>query len=179
MSKRVIGILIAGSLIILGGFFFLPHESPSLRLAEITKAQSTVNTLAVAFRAYFTEYGHWPSTSGEIMMVNSNVLNLLTGVDVVDLNGGKDLLRGNPRKLSFFEYKKTDLDAAGNLVDPWRNPYFFKVDATYVNSITNPFIATPTLIPQGVIVWSAGPDGKFSSTAGEKVGVNKDNIKSW
>jgi prepilin-type N-terminal cleavage/methylation domain-containing protein len=155
---------------ILVGLLF-PAIRVALQKADNTKAQSTVNTLGVAFRAYFTEYGRWPVTVGTTMVVDSNTVSLLTGSDVTTAP-----FNGNARKLSFFEYKSTDLNSTNALVDPWRSPYYYRVDATYVNSTTNPF--TSALIPQGVIVWSLGSDGSFTAGS-ESVAPNKDNIKSW
>jgi prepilin-type N-terminal cleavage/methylation domain-containing protein len=160
---------------ILVGLLF-PAIRVALQKADNTRAQSVVNTLGVAFRAYFTEYGRWPAQrDGATMIMDSNTVALLTGSDVAT-SPANGALNGNPRKLSFFEYKSTDLNSTNALVDPWRNPYYFRVDATYVNSVTNPF--TSALIPQGVIVWSLGSDGSFTSGS-ESVTPNKDNIKSW
>jgi type II secretory pathway pseudopilin PulG len=165
--------ILLGILAVLAGLILPPIRSAQ-KFADITRAQATVNTLGVAFRAYFTEYGRWPTTSGSTMVMDSNTISLLTGSDVTT-----PPMEGNWRKKTFLEYKSTDLNRTNALVDPWRHPYYYRVDATYVNSVTNPFSSTTTLIPLGVIVWSMGPDGKSSASAGEEAGVNKDNIKSW
>jgi hypothetical protein len=69
-----------------------------------------------------------------------------------------------------------------NFRDPWGNYFNITFDLNYDNQVNDPVYG---LIPGSVLVWSAGPDGKFESpavpspAAAESLQVNKDNIKHW
>jgi prepilin-type N-terminal cleavage/methylation domain-containing protein len=159
---------------ILIGLLF-PAIRVALQKAEISKGQATVTTLGVAFRAYFTEYGRWPVSVGTNRGLDSLMLSLLTGsnLTVAPFNG-------NPRGLSFFEYKSSETGAVSGVVyllDPWRQPFYYCVDAAYANQLTNPF-APPAFIRQGVLIWSGGPNATWNAL-GETNQINKDNLKSW
>jgi type II secretory pathway pseudopilin PulG len=72
----VIGIL-AGML--------LPVLGKARERAKIAKAQTAINGLATAFKAYYTEYGKWPiayaAPAAEDFIVDHNVIALLSGQD--------------------------------------------------------------------------------------------------
>ncbi|HUI08252.1 MAG TPA: type II secretion system protein [Verrucomicrobiae bacterium] len=178
-----------------------PAIKNSIRHAEIRKAQLAITELQTAFKAYYTEYGKWPATSlttgGGIMCTTNWMVALLRGENKT----GQDLAmagvqyNGNPRQIVFMEFKNEDLviDAANNvtnLVDPWKGLYEFTFDITYSGVSQNPFeqsLLPPNqkVVHSDVLVWSKGPDGQesslFSTTtpAGDGVGVNEDNVKSW
>jgi prepilin-type N-terminal cleavage/methylation domain-containing protein len=91
--------------------------------------------------------------------------------------------------------------------DPWGNPYIISMDLNYdeqckdavycldnvsggsagvnsnpsLNGLTNPDTTKHDnyQFHGKVMVWSAGPDRKISSTTAANQGVNKDNIVSW
>jgi prepilin-type N-terminal cleavage/methylation domain-containing protein len=89
--------------------------------------------------------------------------------------------------------------------DPWGTPYIISVDANFDEKCRDAFYGLRAVSQSNgqighnglinskdtggngdnfeysgvVMVWSAGPDGKFSATANAKTGVNKDNILSW
>jgi prepilin-type N-terminal cleavage/methylation domain-containing protein len=97
------------------------------------------------------------------------------------------------------------VDNTGVYRDPWGNPYIITVDADYdeqcsdliytrlsvsqnsgtagYNGLSNTNSATPNtdnfLYHGKVMVWSAGPDKKYSFGDKANQGVNKDNILSW
>lgn len=133
----IIGILAA---------LLLPALQFVIRKAEVARAQTAVYGLATAFKAYFTEYGKWPSTSGSAMPVTT---------DLIDPNGA-----GNPRKIVFYDFPTKDLNGTTYL-DPWKNPYQVQFDSTYSGSITLPDGSGSSTA--GVIIWSYGPTG--SNTA--------------
>jgi len=64
--------------------------------------------------------------------------------------------------------------------DPWGNPYIVTFDLNYDNQVNDPVYGT---VPGSVLVWSAGPDGKFRAPGAgvdpETLAENKDNIKHW
>ena len=97
------------------------------------------------------------------------------------------------------------VDNAGVYRDPWGNPYIITVDADYddkcsdllyslqnvsqngsgvdgFNGLSNPDYATKPdnfLYHGKVMVWSAGPDKKYSKSDKSNQGDNKDNVLSW
>ena len=99
------------------------------------------------------------------------------------------------------------VDNAGIYRDPWGNPYVITMDTDYdeqtsdllytllnvsqngvgntagFNGLSNTNSVNPNtdnfLYHGKVMVWSAGPDKKYSSTDKSNAGVNKDNILSW
>ncbi|MDP3850899.1 MAG: type II secretion system protein GspG [Luteolibacter sp.] len=68
--------------------------------------QREIEVLMNILEAYRREFGAFPA--GED---NAQVLNALAG--------------GNPQRIWFFPRPHPRLDAAGNLLDSWGNPYFF------------------------------------------------------
>ncbi len=76
--------------------------------------------------------------------------------------------------------------------DPWGNFYVIAFDLNYDNKVTVPdtgpnadpgFSRYPSInIQRSVIVWSKGPDGQAEDRAlnnSDRLGFNKDNIRSW
>ena len=96
------------------------------------------------------------------------------------------------------------VDNTGIYRDPWGNPYMISMDLSYddqcsdllysrqsvsqssgstgFNGLLNPNLvgnANDFLFHGKVMVWSAGPDKKYSSVDKANQGDNKDNILSW
>lgn len=75
--------------------------------------------------------------------------------------------------------------------DPWGHPYIVSIDLDYDSRVLDPFSKVPAtdanarFIPQAVIAWSLGPDGRADLTQPPSrppttgLFVNKDNIYSW
>jgi prepilin-type N-terminal cleavage/methylation domain-containing protein len=181
-----------------------PAIKSALLKAEITKAQSGITNISIALRSYYTEYGKWPISDtrgpGWNYVVDANMALLLSGSNVVNSPGNtfvptqesngnaspspQATFQGNPRSIAFLQFKQSDLgnspSCVGCYLDPWKKPYYFALDLNYANVVQDPFVPTPFLmITNGFLVWSDGPDNQESATAGEGVGVNKDNVKSW
>jgi hypothetical protein len=53
----------------------------------------------------------------------------------------------------------------GQFYDPWQTPYNVTIDGDYNNQVTNPYGnsggAGPNPVPQGVIAWSLGKNGRL------------------
>ena len=175
-----------------------PAVKSSMLKAETTKAQTAMSGLSHAFRSYYTEYGKWPvsdSVNNINYFVDGNLVALLSGQDITvaptkDTGGTSGKLEGNPRKIVFLEFKQADLGTIttcqGCFMDPWKQPYHYRLDVLYANSIPNPFDSSRPAITNGFLVWSAGPDGQQDPNCGDPPGpynttpcVNKDNVKSW
>ena len=99
------------------------------------------------------------------------------------------------------------IDNNGVYRDPWGNPYIISMDLNYDEQTADAFYSHQTVSQltsgsQGgynglfntnsaspntdsfqfhgkVMVWSAGPDGKFDSGITANAGLNKDNVISW
>lgn len=105
----------------------------------------------------------------------------------------------NPKRHAFLTLKLAPTTTSpgfgqdGIFRDPWGNPYLISLDMNFNNETFDGFYAhlrkkkgiTPEL-PQTVLVWSFGPDGKVDpdwntgmDAAGRGLGANKDNILSW
>jgi len=124
-----------------------------------------------------------------------------TGADTVD----KDHVK-NPKKIRFLNANmvaEDNLPGVGpDLVyrDPWGNPYIITLDLNYdgnardalyrldsvsnggINGLVKPepgTVANTWELRSPVMVWSAGPDGKFDPNEKADQGVNRDNILSW
>lgn len=188
---------------VLAGLLF-PAIKNSLLKAEAAKAQAGIAGLQTAFRSYYTEYGKWPASESDptkpTIYVSSKLLGILKGQDVQGpVGGGTDAnvlsvtYNGNPRHVTFLEFKAADLNVVSvnvtNFIDPWKGVYRCRFDSDYDNQVPNPFLtpAPPaTLLTVGFLIWSAGPDGQDDPTCGDPPGpyvttpcVNKDNVKSW
>ncbi len=179
--KKVEFVLICLVFAILAGFFF---PAPSCGPVDTKKphAETTVQNLKNAISAYRTEYREFP------LLDPSNDLTVESGHLLMDVIFGSDAHRApggrNPRGITFFSDKAAarmgdgrfrngvtvDDTTAGELWDPWGNHYRVRIDTNGDGKVENPE-APGTLLPESILVWSAGPDGDFERW--------KDNVKSW
>ena len=90
----------------------------------------------------------------------------------------------NKRKIKFLDPKpeydpSSSCTSAGNKkntwLDPWGNPYFIRINVDYSEQIPDP--SSSGKVAGKAIMWSLGPDGQGSDTAGAS--ENKDNVCSW
>jgi len=200
----LIELLTVIAIIALLAALLFPAIKGAMLKAEVSKAQTGAVGLAIAFKAYYTEYGTWPvsgpvSLSNQTFIVDSNLVAVLQGANnTASLTGagatgtliggvGTSALQGNARGIRFHEFKAADLGGSpacpGCFLDPWKQPYFCRFDVSSANQVPDPF--TGGGVPQanvnaGFLVWSAGPDGQFDNNGDvPPSGVNKDNVKSW
>ncbi len=133
----IIGILMALLFPVVGG---------ALEAARRAKAKNDVVQLAIAVKAYQTEYGKLPTQvvsfddgpeagQGWFQGNNDEILRVLTGENFDNLN---------PRKIVFLEVRpakgsaatpKDGLSADGKFYDPWGTPYAIKLDTSYNNAL--------------------------------------------
>lgn len=116
----------------------------------------------------------------------------------------------NPRKLRFLDAQRgsgtNSVGVGSDLVyrDPWGNPYIISIDYDYDDQTVDAVYSIPGVSQQNanqgynalvkhktenlfvfqgpVMIWSAGPDGQYSSTlpANKRANnVNSDNVLSW
>ena len=130
-----------------------PAIKQALIKAEIAKAKTTVLSIATAFKAFNSQYGYWPAAAGS----GSSTPIKMT----------KDILTGSDNSLgiTFLDYSQKDIDSSGNILDPWKQPYWFACDTKYNNSVTtNCGSGSGGSMPGSVAVWSIGPDGNCGTT---------------
>ncbi len=167
-------------IVVLVGLLF-PAIQAALRKADIARAQTEVNSIVAAVKAYFTEYGKWPvpaswqgqpdqlnliSTDNNLLM---DVLRSYTNSYSGSWNVGGAL---NPRLIVFLEAKTSTksgdpgIDERGRYNDPWGRPYVIGMDLNYDN---NTDLGAPYGIQYGVgvAVYSKGPDGQTWSGSGK------------
>ena len=166
----VIGILMA---------LLFPALTGVMLAAQKAKAKNDVVQLAIAVKAYETEYGKLPTAvvsaddkveggngvgSGWFngpktgAQYNSEIVRVLTGEDYNGLN---------PRKIVFLEGRtakgtpdkpKDGIAADGMFYDPWGTPYAFKMDTSYNNSLEYYDTNQQNNFRTTVIVISFGPN---------------------
>jgi len=123
-----------------------PAIQTGIQKAENAKAKTAVTGLATAFKAFYTEYGQWPTGYGN------------TTKDVAtDINQASS---GNSRGIIFYDFPPKDLSGT-SYQDPWKQNYRVACD-NYNNSIT----AGSATIGVSVGVWSYGPAGSGGPTNG-------------
>lgn len=157
----LIGLGIVASLVI--------PEAPISRVmtkAQLVKSQAAMKDLQLGIKNYAVEYDRMPSALSECDSSGA-LLKVLLGENVEGLN---------IRQIVFLEPAMAwqgrsgllESDGGYTLVDVWGHPY--KIAMAKSGGIRSP--ETPgAMIDKTVIVWSAGPDGDFSTWS--------DNVKSW
>lgn len=131
----IIGILMA---------LMFPAVGGVMEAARRAKAKNDVVQLAIAVKAYLTEYGKLPTTvvssddgqeAGQGWFQNNND-------DVVRVLMGEDFNNLNPRKIVFFEGRPAkggpapkDGVAGNKFYDPWGGLYGIKMDTSYNNAL--------------------------------------------
>jgi type II secretory pathway pseudopilin PulG len=143
----IIGILVA---------LLMPAVAAARQKAREARARTVVTGLNTAFRAYYTEYGKWPTSSSGAQDVTTNLF-------------------ANSRGITFYEFPAKDM-IGNKFKDPWGNIYRCSFDTDYDNATDNPFGSGS--IATGCLVWSKGYDGRSSDDGGTS-GNDADNILSW
>ncbi len=171
LSGLVVGLLLCISLVI----------PQALKRVREAKALGTTYNLKNAISSYFTEYRKLPVPSKNyrpgfpvdsdpelmtILMPNSESLIYPSG--------------HSPRVINFYANKPARAMGSGRfhsglspdktLWDPWGNLYRVQFETDGIEGIEDP--SSPGhIVPETILVWSAGPDGDFATW--------EDNPKSW
>jgi len=165
----------------------IPASKGILQKANKMVAKNDALQLKNAIAAYFTEYRKYPKRNpgpdngASPDYSDETLMNVLLAADSEASSGGL-----NPRRIPFYtgskakpagngKYRKgiqSTSSGGGKLWDPWALTYRVVMDTDYDGRIPSPsFVSDTPYIPQGVIIWSAGPsnsDSKFT-----------DNITTW
>ncbi len=146
----------------------------------ISHTQNTTYNLKRSISAFFTEYSAYP-----LKTVKADLSTMSGHPFITILLGFEDpaTFHHNPRKIAFYTGMKArkkngrrikgiqyDENGPSYLWDEWGNLYHIRFDTDHDNQIRNPEFPEQ-LLPETIAVWSAGPDGDFSTW--------DDNIKTW
>ncbi len=97
-----------------------PAARASRRKAQVSKAQAMVASLQLAISMYEADTGNFPPDDG----AGATTCKVL----VDKLTTGKTGAETDPPtgwKGPYIEFKPSDLDTNGNVIDPWGNPYIY------------------------------------------------------
>ena len=171
------GLSIIAAICLVAGFFFYGTKVASTAVM-VTSSTSSVYDLKNAISTFFVEYRRYPfaGASGDIRrQSDASLMNILMA------SGPPGGATANPRGIIFFNGKTATtsgskiidgiyMDPVGNaeLFDRWGNHYQVIFDTDGDGHIDDPITGLP--VPESVLVWSAGADGKLGTA---------DDVKSW
>jgi prepilin-type N-terminal cleavage/methylation domain-containing protein len=178
-------LVVIGIIAVLAGIL-LPTISIAIKKVRVSRARTEISGLMTAMRMFESEYDLLPITYDDTVdsyEMNSATAPVITYDELVAVlsQTGTQSSTLNPRKIKMLDVKK-----AGEYKDPWKNPstdydndYHIVVDSDANDEITSNNVvgmATGQTLLYNIIIWSAGPDGQYSSTP--DASVNKDNVYS-
>ena len=185
-------IWIIGALLILLVTSWLVNLLAGLKQRAAHHRQIWEKNAAMHFRqaieSYFTEFRKWPvepsaDNNGEADWKPSDkaLMDVILGADneankIVNPRRIPFYYTNNPakgdKKRGFHSGVRFDSDGGGELFDSWGNHYRVIIDLDGDGHVPAPdWAEDQTPIPQPVIVWSPGPDGKDET--------EDDNITTW
>ncbi|MCX8082751.1 MAG: type II secretion system protein GspG [bacterium] len=142
-GMTLIEILVVIAIISVIAAFCLPVYRKAKVRALIVKTQAIINSLEAALSMYSTDFGDYPHYTGE--GTTFLVLILQGPVDSPFWKG------------PYMRFKKEDLDSAGNILDSWKMPLYYRYPQDEYQNI--PYL-----------IFSAGPDRKYDTP---------DDIGNW
>jgi len=135
-------------------------------------AQADIAVLRQASLTFFSEYGRWPGArpaQGDDpryghQYPNQEFLHALRSVE----GPGNLGYAQNPKRIVFLEVGiagpgRSGLDAQGEFLDPWGQPYQIVPDADLDDVCRIPYSAYGPQEQQGIVIWSYGPDKRSDS----------------
>jgi len=101
---------VAALLIFLAFALSFGWSSGRLPAAKRAKLANEFSQVQAAVLGYYTEYSEYPSAPNDATLIT-------------------ELMGDNPRKVEFLALHSSDLNANGELVDPWGTPLQLSIDA--------------------------------------------------
>jgi prepilin-type N-terminal cleavage/methylation domain-containing protein len=176
----LIELLVTIAIIAVLATLLLPAVNKARYSASRTKAMTAVKGIEGAFLAYWNEYKRWPSG------LAGNDSNGPNGVDnedsppgialedgVVRMLRGEDVNDQNPRRVPFLDLPHTHLNANGEYVDPWGQPYKYMLDFNLDDEVRIRFTSGETNLKRTVCVWSTGRNKSDDD------GARADDLSTW
>lgn len=169
----ILGILMA---------MMVPAAGLIMKRAKNANAKGDAGVAAATVMKYRMEYNRWPpltpAVAPDVYRTDKN------WVDIMSPAPGSARSVANFNQIVFFEASGGALQTdpakphLGAFVDPWGNPFWYRVDVDGDESIPNPDANGGEAIKASVVAWSTGEDGGAS---GENEDPKKwaDNLKSW
>ena len=170
----ILGILMA---------MMVPAAGLVMKRAKISNTKGDASVVASVLLKYQSEYNRWPKTYVDDKKDTTDN----EWVTIMGPTPGSGPVPTNPKRIVFFEPGGGALSPdgvyAGAFVDPWGNPYRFRLDVSGDGMVDNsdfnsigeiPGLVLDKPISMRAIAWSQGPDGK-----GETPEEWTDNVKSW
>ncbi len=127
---------------ILAGLLF-PAIKGAITKGKMGQARGDVKGIESAIRQYYTEYGKLPVANGDqgvgdkyyTSTDQNNIINILRAIATAP-NTAHAL---NPRRIVFYEPpgRKGAVDSSGNILDPWQQVYYIKLDNNYDGTINH------------------------------------------
>ena len=166
----ILGILMA---------MMVPAAGMIMRRAAMARAQADAGVVTTVLMKYQAEYNRWPATyaAGTASATDKDWVAMMAPQP----NSGAIPL--NPKRIVFFEPGAGALSTNGTylgaFVDPWGNPYQYRLDEDGDGEVEGDEINSAGLvlakpIRGRAIAWSLGPDGKEGTEADWE-----DNATSW
>lgn len=125
---------------ILAGLLF-PAIKGAMTKAKSGQARNDVKAIENAIRQYYTEYGKLPVRDADqgiadVSYTSANqyeIINILRAV----ASGWNASHALNPRRIVFYEppSRKGAVDGSGNILDPWQQVYYIKLDNNYDGTV--------------------------------------------
>jgi len=172
-------VLLVLALVLMMASIFIPVMLEIRNRQRSAAVYSDMKILISAAMRLNQEYRVWPSYDasprGDVhygdTRSNASVLNILQAVDGV----GNEQHQANPSRINFIEQVSKQasplkFNEKRELVDPWGEPYQMVFDSNYDNICSMEGSIYGSVIGQGVVIWSKGPDRKSESD---------DDLLSW
>ena len=155
----IIGVLI--------GLLF-PAIKESINKGKRAQAKADIKNIEAAIKQYVAEYGKLPVDNNDQGDPDTDyytnayeILNTLRAI-ASGYNASPDH-KLNPRRIVFLEppSRKNATDSNGNILDPWKNAYWIRLDTDYDGKITY----QSTDISRNAIVICRGKNGTQENPA--------------
>lgn len=174
-------ILFLGSILLLAGSIALPVAIEGRNHRYAGRAFAEMRMVLTAADFYQREYRLWPVPDANGRndtrlgwgRGNAAVLRILHAAD-----GADDLERAaNPGRIDFIALAREtgahaipDTAPSGEWLDPWGRPYQIVFDTNYDNIVEIAASGFSSVVGEGAVMWSFGPDGKPETS---------DDVCSW